>query len=60
MLTTYFKHSGEDVKLKLFKAYCYSMYGTHLWSECTNTGYDRIRKEMKILDLLKGPDAYLQ
>ena len=43
MLTTYFKHCGEDVKLKLFKIYCYSMYGTHLWSKYTKTRYDRIR-----------------
>ena len=43
MLTTYFKHCGEDVKLKLFKTYCYSMHGTHLWSKYTKTGYDRIR-----------------
>ena len=43
MLTTCFKHCGEDVKLKLFKTYCYSMYGTHLWSKYTKAGYDRIR-----------------
>ena len=43
MLTTFFKHCGEDVKLKLFKTYYYSMYGTHLWSKYSKTEYDRVR-----------------
>ena len=36
-------HCGKEVKMKLFKTYCYSMYGTHLWSKYSKTGYDRIR-----------------
>ena len=43
MLTTYFRRCGKEVKLKLFKTYCHNMYGTHLWSEYSKTGYDRIR-----------------
>ena len=43
MLTTYFRHCGKDVKLKLFKTYCHNIYDKHLWSEYSKTGYDRIR-----------------
>ena len=43
MLTAYFGHCGKDVKLKLFKTYCYNMYSSHPWSEYPKTSYDLIR-----------------
>ena len=43
MIVRKFKHCSPDIKCLLFKTYCYSIYGSSLWSSYTLAAISRIR-----------------
>ena len=37
-----FKHCSDDVKTRLFRSFCYNVYGGHLWSKYKSTSMDKV------------------
>lgn len=43
LLTSKFRSCTTEVKCKLFRTYCYSAYGGHLWTSYTTRQYNKVR-----------------
>ena len=43
MLVNNFKQCSDTVKQQLFKTFCYSMYGTHLWTSYNCKSLDKVK-----------------